>query len=624
MKRLLLVLLALVTVFALASCDISDILGTGTNQGDGSYAEDENQNSEDVGDDTDPENPGTEGGGNTDPENPGTEGGGNTDPEKPGNDDNYSEGFAFTLDSKTASYSVTGIGTCTDEDIEIPATYDGKPVTSIGSQAFYNCFGLTSVTIPDSVTSIGASAFSGCRGLTSVTIPNGVTSIGAGAFGGCSSLTSVTIPDSVTSIGDWAFSGCRGLTSVTIPDSVTSIGGGAFWDCTSLDTVYYAGTKAEWSKISIGLNNSDLTSVTRYYYSETEPEADGNYWHYDENGNAVIWHVYVVSVGLEYTLNSDKAFYSVTGIGTCNDRDIIIPATYDGKPVTSISGWAFKDCLILTSVTIPDSVTSIGSGVFWGCQGLTSVTIGNGVTSIGNHAFHNCWSLTSILVAEGNTAYKSIDGNLYSADGKTLILYATGKTNESFTIPDSVLSIGDEAFFDCSGLTKITIPNSVLSIGSYAFSGCSGLTSITIPNSVLSIDDWAFSGCSGLTSVTIPDSVTSIGDWAFKGCSGLTSVTIPDSVTSIGDGAFYYCGGLTSITIGNSVTSIGDEAFRGCWGLTTVYYAGTKAEWAKIIIGSDNSKLTSATRYYYSETAPIEAGNYWHYDENGNVVIWSK
>ena len=134
----------------------------------------------------------------------------------------------------------------------------------------------------------------------------------------------------------------------------------------------------------------------------------------------------------------------------------------------------------------------------------------------------------------------------------------------------SVTSIGDDAFFACSGLTSVTIPNSVTSIGMYAFASCSGLTSVTIPNSVTSIGDCAFHSCSGLTSVTIPNSVTSISTQAFEDCSGLTSVTIGNSVKSIGDWAFGNCSGLTSVTIPNSVESIGDEAFRDCSGLTSV------------------------------------------------------
>ena len=195
------------------------------------------------------------------------------------------------------------------------------------------------------------------------------------------------------------------------------------------------------------------------------------------------------------------------------------------------------------AVTIPSvlggyAVVKVGNGsthIFDSPNtSVTSITIPNSVTSIGEYAFYGCTGLTSI------------------------------------TIPNSVTSIGEYAFYGCTGLTSINIPNSVTSIVGYAFSGCTGLTSITIPNSVTSIGSSAFYGCTGLTSITIPNSVTSIGNGAFYGCTGLTSITIPNSVTSIGNGAFSGCTGLTSITIPNSVTSIGLNAFSGCTGLTSI------------------------------------------------------
>ena len=179
------------------------------------------------------------------------------------------------------------------------------------------------------------------------------------------------------------------------------------------------------------------------------------------------------------------------------------------------------------------------------------------VTSIGNGAFWDCTGLTSVTIPNSVTSI-----------GEWAFENCTGLT--SVTIPNSVTSIADHAFSSCSGLTSVTIPNSVTSIENYAFYGCKGLTSITIPNSVTSIGYDAFYGCTGLTSVTIPNSVTRIGNNAFYNCSGLTSVTIPNSVTSIGNYAFHNCYGLTSVTIPNSVTSIGNDAFIFCGGLTSI------------------------------------------------------
>ena len=195
---------------------------------------------------------------------------------------------------------------------------------------------------------------------------------------------------------------------------------------------------------------------------------------------------------------------------------------------------------VITHNGITYSVTKIGKEAFGKCvpygyynMGLTNVTIPNSVTTIGDDAFCGCEGLTNI------------------------------------TIPKSVTSIGAGAFAGCTGLTNITIPYSVTSIGAGAFVGCTGLTNVTIPNSVTSIAVQAFEGCIGLTNVTIPNSVTSIGVLAFNRCEGLTNITIPNSVTTIENGAFADCDGLLNVTIPSSVTSI-DGSFTGCSGLESI------------------------------------------------------
>ena len=180
-----------------------------------------------------------------------------------------------------------------------------------------------------------------------------------------------------------------------------------------------------------------------------------------------------------------------------------------------------------------------------------------------------------------------------NSDTGELLISGTGAMNDYTT------SSTAPWYYNYKGkITKVTIEDSVTSIGQYAFYKCTGLTSITIGNSVTSIGFEAFSGCTGLTSVTIGNSVTSIGSQAFYGCTGLTSITIGNSVTSISERAFYGCTGLTSITIPDSVTRIGYEAFYECTNLKIVYYTGTPTEWSKFSISSDNSYLTSATRIY--------------------------
>ena len=349
----------------------------------------------------------------------------------------------------------------TTADIPASVTYSGTTysVTSIGWYAFYECTGLTSVTIPNSVTSIGVYAFVSCSGLTSFSvagdnsnysskegvlfnkqqttliqyparkqgeyiIPNSVTSIVDYAFYGCSGLTSLTIPNSITSIVDNAFTGCSSLTSITIPNSITSIGNEAFAGCSS------------------------LTSVTI-------PNS-------------------VTSIGT-------AAFYGCSGL-----TSVTIP-----NSITSIVDYAFEGCSSLTSVTIPNNVTNIGKGAFSGCSSLSSVTIPNSVTSIGESVFSNCSSLTAVEIPNSITSIG------YSA-------FAGCSSLTAVEIPNSVTSIGWYAFYECTGLTSVTIPNSVTSIGHYAFTGCSSLTSITTPNSITSIGNGAFTGCSSLTSIYVP------------------------------------------------------------------------------------------------------------------------
>ena len=275
-----------------------------------------------------------------------------------------------------------------------------------------------------------------------------------------------------------------------------------------------------------------------------------------------------------YSLSSITIPNSIVSIGNNAFRDcskltsITIPDS-----VASIGDYTFSGCTSLASVTIPNTVMSIGQFAFSECSSLTSITIGSGVTSIGGTAFASCSSLTDIKVAEANSHYTSIDGVLYSKDRMTLITCPAGKMG-AFTVPNSVKSIGDYAFGECSSLTKITIPDGVTSIGEGTFWGCFSLTSITIPDGVTSIGDYAFYYCSKLTSITVPDGVTSIGEHVFESCRSLTSISIGNGVTSIGSFAFVYCTSLSSITIPNSVTSISYGAFFYCSNLNIMQFNG--------------------------------------------------
>ncbi|MBP3308382.1 MAG: leucine-rich repeat protein [Clostridia bacterium] len=485
------------------------------------------------------------------------------------------DGLVFTLLSDS-TYAVTDY-TGSSESVVIPATYENTLVTAIGEDAFSGCSSLTSISIPNSVTSIGSDAFDGCISLNFNTYDN------AYYLGNDenlylflveakdTSITACTINSNTRFIFSSAFYNCTSLTSITIPNSVTSIGEGAFYKCTALTEInfnatamndlssynfvfYKAGRNGSGIKVTIGKN---VTKIPAYLFCVGR---------YSSSDSPKITSV-EFEEGSVCTSIEKSAFNGCSSLAS-----ITIP-----NGVTSIGDYAFVNCDSLTSITIPNSVTSIGSDAFDGCRSLnfntydnayylgntdnpylvlvkakdtsiTSCTINSNTRFIRSHAFDGCASLTSITVDSANTAYKSLDGNLYTKDGSTLIQYAIGKSDTSFTIPNSVTTIGEGAFSDCSSLASITIPNSVTSIG-----------------------DGAFASCSSLTSVTIGSSVTTIGSYAFGYCTSLTSITIPNSVTSIGEGAFYGCSALTSVTIGSGVTTIGNSAFNGCYKLVEVY-----------------------------------------------------
>ena len=504
--------------------------------------------------------------------------------------------------------------------VTVPNTIDSLPVTVIGDGAFSDCYGLTGITIPNSVTRIGSQAFDWCFSLTNIIIPSSVTSIGYDAFSRCglnsitvntnnpvfSSLNgdlfnknqtvlvrhpsgsrSYTIPSSVTNIGYGAFSHC-GLTNILIPNSVTRIEGSAFYMCTSLTNLVIP------------------NSVT-------------------EIGSGVF--------------------------GRCEN---LVSVTIPGS-VTNIGDHAFWSCTSLTTVVILDGVTSIGDGAFMDCSSLASVMIPGSVTSIGYSAFINCSSLTEayfkgsapagsdVFYGANNVIIYHFPGSSWGQTfgGRPTVLWpgfeitysntngmiiVTGYTGPggAVTIPDTIDSlpitvIGDAAFYGCYLLTGVTIPNSVTNIENRAFDSCGRLSNVIIPNSVTRIGAMAFDFCGGLTNLVIPSSVTSIGYDAFTR-SGLLSIvvdtnnpvfssldgdlfnknqtvlvrhpnrnagnyTIPSSVTNIGYGAFSHCTRLTSITIPNSVTRIEGSAFYMCNGLTNIVIPSSITEIGSMMFG---------------------------------------
>lgn len=259
------------------------------------------------------------------------------------------------------------------------------------------------------------------------------------------------------------------------------------------------------------------------------------------------------------------------------DTVVVIPPTISNWPVTKIGEDALKDNTTITSVTIPDSVTEIGANAFAGCTNLTSVTYGGD------------WS--NLTIQSGNPAVQDAANEQlfdfkFILNNTAVIVTRYNGTAADVTIPSRykgkpVTMIDHAAFFN-SVVTSVTIPDSVTSIGDNAFGFCSQLTNISIPNSVTAIGFSAFAHCTSLKSITLPSSLSSISEALFSGCSQLTTIHIPDSVPSIQSCAFYHCRNLETIRIPVSVTLIETDAFAGCPSLMTVTYSGSKTRWDKI------------------------------------------
>ena len=335
------------------------------------------------------------------------------------------------------------------------------------------------------MTTIGSSAFSECAGLTSIVVAEGNTKYDSREecnaiivtesntlIAGCKNSV---IPNSVTAIGNYAFYNCRGLTIIEIPNSVTTIGSSAFSECAGLTSIVVAegntkyDSREECNAIIVTESNTLIAGCK----------------------NSVIPNS-VTTIG-------ESAFNGCTSL-----TSIEIP-----NSVTTIGNYAFYICSGLTSIEIPNSVTTIGKSAFSGCRSLTSIEIPNCVTTIGRSAFEYCTGLKSIEIPNSVTTIENY-----------AFYYCSGLTN--IEIPNSVTTIGRCAFEYCTGLKSIEIPNSVTTIGDYAFSGCTGLINITIGNSVTTIGNYAFSGCTGLTSITslIPAEKLFVpGYGAFNSCN---------------------------------------------------------------------------------------------------------
>ncbi len=344
----------------------------------------------------------------------------------------------------------------------------------------------------ENVFRIGSYAFSENDYIKEINIPDSITDINVGAFENLKNLVKINLPDSVTSIGKDAFSQDKKLTTVNISKNVQMIGSTCFDQDTALTAV------------NVDPNNLYFSSLDGVLFDKKQTEL------------------------IEYPEGKTEESYTV-------------PNT-----VEKIGSYSFRSAK-LSAVILSDNVETIDFAGFEYMANLEQVTVSENLTSFGESSFIGCDKLTSFIVNDNNKNYSSIDGVLYNKNQTELVRYPQAKTTDLYTIPDSVQTIGYQAFFSAD-IKEIEIPISVTEIMSGAFQD-SSLSSIHIPDGITTIASDTFRADSKLANVSLPDSIQSIGDNAFGGCNSLTNFTISKNVTSIGTNIFYDALALASIEV---------------------------------------------------------------------------
>ena len=544
----------------------------------------------------------------------------------------------------------------------IPAELDGYRVTAIGENAFTGCRNLKTAVIPEGVTEIGAWAFTGCSELESVRLPGSLAEIGVNAFRYCKKLEGIIIPDGVKTVGAYSFSGCEKLKAASLPDSVETLGAGAFSNCLELRMVRLPSGLKEIGEYTFSncmrlyeVNLPD--TLTRIGYAAFQHCAMDSLV-IPDSVESIEKYAFVQCLGLESVKLSaglkevaDSAFYDCEHMDT-----VIIP-----EGITRIGPMAFWHCLNLCSAELPETLESIGEKAFLRTS-LESVNIPDRLTEMDPTAWKETGSLSSFRVSDGNPAFSSADGVLFDKAGSALLCYPEGKAGEEYTIPDTVKTVGDRAFRDCTMLTSVVLPEGLETIGSEAFYG-SGVETVELPDSVKELDGsgWGYMGMYELTglrglagfrvsgsnpyftavdgvlydkamttlirypeqntetSFIIPDTVTAIGNDAFRNCINLESVVIPEGVTSVGARAFARCMRLVEADLPAAVRTIGESAFEATAVTSVVIPEGvtavednTYAECLKLVSVTFPESLESigkfAFRSCHISSATIPAG----------------
>ena len=511
----------------------------------------------------------------------------------------------FANDSNLKTIDYRAFYGCPLEKITIP---DG---VHIAEEAFYFCSKLSTVKIGTGCTGIGNKAFSYCKQLTDLIISDGLTNIDSYAFEWCENLTSVTIPDSVTSIGTNIFDWCRKIENLTIPfigstkDTNDNAFLGYFFGATEPRENE---TKVPQSLKKVIVTNDPMIEDYAFWFCKYLEEIvlsnktitiGHDAFAHSSNIETFVIPDSVTSIGSSafYCCSNLKSVTIGSGIthlpGIFSHSGIVSVTIPDN--VTSIDSYLFNYCNKLLSIDFGNGITNIGQYVVNSCDRIFSVTIGRNVTNIESNLGlpKEVVNNSSLDIKKGSRSYGGVAyGALEVHSGTSRIVNIDDYLFYSYDNTNSLLAYAGND-------TLLTLPESYngenYAINVRAFHYNDRITSVTIPDSVTSIGDKAFYDCPSLASVTIGDGVTSIGDDAFMSCDNLTNLHIGNQVTSIGDCAFNYCTKLTSIVLPVSIQTIYNYAFSNCKNVESVVFEGTVEQWNKITKYAEWNKSFSIT-----------------------------
>ncbi len=608
--------------------------------------------------------------------------------------DTATEGY-YTYEIVDDYAVITDVDDAISGHINIPSALGGYPVKCIGSYAFSFCSDITSIAIPNSVEIIDTAAFMFCD-FTSVTMTDSVVSIGNSAFDNCDKLESIYISKNLTTLGEMAFYVCRNLNYINLPATITSIGRASFYYCENLKGINVDENNANYFSKDGVLFNKQQTKLIQYPAGkiDTSYSIPNTVTAVGENAFFNCSKLKAINIPDSVNTLENSAFswcYNLTDIVVPNSVKTIKPYAFCGctrlksiklpdgittivsglfyecrgftefeipDTVTTIEAFAFSECNELCEINIPDSVTQIGDNAFESTK-IKNINIPASVKKLGKELFYNCYLLQNINVDVNNTNYCSVNGALFNKAKTELIQYPIGNINEVYTVPASVKTIGEWAFFNCYNIKKIELPQTLEKIGSYAFALCGRLEDVSIPDSVISIGEFTFESTEyykdkanwengalyngkHLIDVnhnvvsgdfTVKDGTKTIAALALYWCYNLESITLPDGVITIGDRAFGNNDKLESVVIPASVVNIGPDIVKESPNAILTVYENSKAkdyvvaneipyvEIKQIVLESNNVKLCA-----YEDVIPLDSkldvlAAEWPDNENEKNII---